>query len=129
MIAHHWIKKCVVLVSLVVTASACSGSQTEQQQGPYSNELLNTLSNHPPQGDPVPGSAAASTEGAGSGESTGATEPPPPSEPDVVVVDVTPPPVMDAAPEASVDAGRRRTPAPAARDGGARPAPRRDSGR
>lgn len=125
MIAHQWIKKCVVLVGLVAAASACSGSQTETQ-GPYSNELLNSLSNHPPQGEPVPG-ATASTEGTGSAEPA-VTEPPPPSEPDVVVVDVTPPPAMDAAPEASVDAGRRRT-TPARDAGPARPAPRRDGGR
>jgi hypothetical protein len=128
MVAHQWIKKCVVGViglASVVAFGACGG-QTEQRPGPYSNELLNNLSQHPPQGEPVPGSTTAGGE-----EPAVSQTPvePPPSEPDVVVVDVTPAPVMDAAPEASVDAGRRRTPA-APRDGGAaRPAPRRDGGR
>ena len=104
---------CVMLVALAL--AACGGSQS-QSSGPYSDDLLNRLSNSPPLSGPIPGVNPAPPPSA---------EPsapiPPPSEPDVVEVDAVAP-AMDAAPEASApDAGRRRTPA--------RPAARRDGGR
>jgi hypothetical protein len=115
-------KKFVLLTATAIALGACGGSQTPTP-GPYSNELLNTLSQHPPMGEPVPGTAGASSEST----QPPPPPPPPPSEPDVIEVDATPPP-MDAA--SAPDAGRRGRTAPA-RDGGgaARPPARRDGGR
>lgn len=112
-------KKFCVVLSTTVALAACGGSQSQAPSGPYSNDLLNALSQQPPLGGPVPGAAPS----APASEPSPPIEPPPPSEPDVVEVDAAASaPVMDAGPEAGADAGRRRT-------GAARPAARRDGGR
>lgn len=109
-------KKFCVVLGATVALAACGGGQSQSTSGPYSNDLLNALSQQPPLGGPIPGAAPS----APASEPSPPIEPPPPSEPDVVEVDATAPVVMDAGPEAGADAGRRRTPArpPARRDGG-----------
>ena len=112
-------KKFCVVLSAAAALAACGGSQSQSPSGPYSNDLLNALSQQPPLGGPVPGAAPSAPVS----EPSPPVEPPPPSEPDVVDVDAAASaPVMDAGPEAGADAGRRRT-------GAARPAARRDGGR
>ena len=122
-------KKFVIGLGALATV-ACGGNQSQSGSGPYSNDLLNNLSQHLFMTEPVPGAAPPEAMPANS-------EPSPPveSSPDVEPEDASAPPAMDAAPEASVDAGRRRGGAAprAAADAGARPAarpaPRRDGGR
>jgi hypothetical protein len=114
-------KFCVVFCATLALA-ACGGRQSQPTSSPYSNNLLNSLSQQPPMGGPASGAAAsgATSEPSPSADSTV------PSEPDAVELDAaTSDSVTDAGPEASVgvDAGRRRTGA------AARPATRRDGGR
>jgi hypothetical protein len=120
-------------VMVVSALAACGGSQSPPP-GPYSTDLLNNLSQHPPMGEPVPGATTAPSVEAPPAVDTApvATE-----SPDVAPEDASAPPAMDAAPEASApaDAGRRgRAPAARGGDGGAARAParapaRRDGGR
>jgi hypothetical protein len=116
-------KFCVVFCATLALA-ACGGRQSQPTSSPYSNDLLNSLSQQPPMGGSASGAAAS---GAAS-EPSPSADSPVPSEPDAVELDATTSDsVTDAGPEASVgagaDAGRRRTGA------AARPATRRDGGR